>query len=39
MNAFSDSVDLELAPFNARVRVVLPGRAPTTRLGGTTPTR
>lgn len=33
VNAFSDSVALELAPFNVRVRVVLPGRAPTTRFG------
>lgn len=33
VNVFSDSVDLERAPFNVRVRVVLPGRAPTTRLG------
>jgi len=33
VNAFSDAVALELAPFNVRVRVVLPGRAPTTRFG------
>jgi NAD(P)-dependent dehydrogenase (short-subunit alcohol dehydrogenase family) len=33
VNAFSDSVALELEPFNVRVRVVLPGRAPTTRFG------
>jgi NAD(P)-dependent dehydrogenase (short-subunit alcohol dehydrogenase family) len=33
VNAFSDSVALELAPFNVRVRVVLPGRAPATRFG------
>ena len=35
VNAFSDSVALELEPFNVRVRVVLPGRAPTTRFGDT----
>jgi NAD(P)-dependent dehydrogenase (short-subunit alcohol dehydrogenase family) len=33
VNAFSDSVALELAPFGIRVRVVLPGRAPSTRFG------
>ncbi len=33
VNAFSDSVALELEPFNVRVRVVLPGRAPATRFG------
>lgn len=33
VNAFSDSVALELEPFNVRVRLVLPGRAPTTRFG------
>ena len=33
VNAFSDSVALELAPFDVRVRVILPGRAPTTRFG------
>jgi NAD(P)-dependent dehydrogenase (short-subunit alcohol dehydrogenase family) len=33
VNAFSDSVTLELEPFNIRVRVVRPGRAPTTRFG------
>ncbi|WP_420141853.1 SDR family oxidoreductase [Sphingomonas sp.] len=33
VNAFSDSVALELAPFGVRVRVVLPGRAPDTRFG------
>lgn len=33
VNAFSDSVALELEPFNIRVRVVRPGRAPTTRFG------
>lgn len=30
VNAFSDSVALELEPFGIRVRVVLPGRAPDT---------
>lgn len=30
VNAFSDSVALELEPFGVRVRVVLPGRAPDT---------
>lgn len=33
VNAFSDSVALELAPFGVRVRVVLPGRAPDTAFG------
>ncbi|MET0937270.1 MAG: SDR family oxidoreductase [Luteibacter sp.] len=33
VNAFSDSLALELEPFNVRVRVVLPGRAPGTRFG------
>jgi NAD(P)-dependent dehydrogenase (short-subunit alcohol dehydrogenase family) len=33
VNAFSDSLALELAPFGIRVRVVLPGRAPDTRFG------
>jgi NAD(P)-dependent dehydrogenase (short-subunit alcohol dehydrogenase family) len=33
VNAFSDSLALELEPFNVRVRVVLPGRAPETRFG------
>jgi NAD(P)-dependent dehydrogenase (short-subunit alcohol dehydrogenase family) len=33
VNAFSDSLALELAPFDIRVRVVLPGRAPDTRFG------
>ncbi|UPG90260.1 SDR family oxidoreductase [Luteibacter aegosomaticola] len=33
VNAFSESVAHELAPFGIRVRVVLPGRAPTTRFG------
>lgn len=33
VNAFSDSVALELAPFGVRVHVVLPGRAPDTSFG------
>ncbi|VVE69487.1 short-chain dehydrogenase/reductase [Pandoraea captiosa] len=33
VNAFSASLALELEPFNVRVRVVLPGRAPSTRFG------
>jgi NAD(P)-dependent dehydrogenase (short-subunit alcohol dehydrogenase family) len=33
VNAFSDSVALELAPFGIRVHVVLPGRAPATSFG------
>lgn len=33
VNAFSESVALELAPFNIRVSVVLPGRAPGTSFG------
>ena len=33
VNAFTDSVALELEPFGVRVRVVLPGRAPDTRFG------
>jgi short-subunit dehydrogenase len=33
INAFTESVALELEPFNARVRLVLPGHAPQTRFG------
>ncbi|MBB5426801.1 short-subunit dehydrogenase [Paraburkholderia sp. JPY158] len=33
VNAFSESLALELEQFNVRVRVVLPGRAPSTRFG------
>jgi NAD(P)-dependent dehydrogenase (short-subunit alcohol dehydrogenase family) len=33
VNAFSDSLALELEPFGVRVRVVLPGRAPQTAFG------
>ncbi|MFC4526742.1 SDR family oxidoreductase [Dyella halodurans] len=33
VNAFTESLALELHPFNVRVRLVLPGRAPETRFG------
>ena len=33
VNAFTESLALELAPFDVRVRLVLPGRAPGTRFG------
>ncbi|VUD58476.1 Dihydroanticapsin 7-dehydrogenase [Thalassocella blandensis] len=33
INAFTESLALELAQFNIRVRLVLPGRSPTTRFG------
>jgi NAD(P)-dependent dehydrogenase (short-subunit alcohol dehydrogenase family) len=33
VNAFTESLALELAPFNIRVNLVLPGRAPETRFG------
>lgn len=33
VNAFTESLALELAPFNVRARLVLPGRAPSTRFG------
>ncbi|WP_445679570.1 SDR family oxidoreductase [Radicibacter daui] len=33
VNAFSSSLALELAPFNIKVRVIAPGRAPTTKFG------
>lgn len=35
VNAFSESLALELEPFDVRVRLVLPGRAPSTRFGAT----
>ncbi|WP_434713750.1 SDR family oxidoreductase (plasmid) [Rhizobium sp. YTUHZ045] len=35
VNAFTESAALELEPFNVRVRIVLPGRAPQTRFGDT----
>lgn len=33
VNAFTESLALELAPFDVRVRLVLPGRSPETRFG------
>ncbi len=33
VNAFSESLALELKEFNVRVAVVLPGRAPATKFG------
>lgn len=33
VNAFTESLALELQPFNVRLRLVLPGRAPETRFG------
>jgi short-subunit dehydrogenase len=33
VNAFTESLALELEPFNIRVRLVLPGRAPATCFG------
>ena len=33
VNAFTESLVLELAPFHVRARLVLPGRAPSTRFG------
>jgi len=33
VNAFTESLALELQPFNIRARLVLPGRAPETRFG------
>ena len=33
VNAFAESLALELQPFHVRVRLVLPGRAPETRFG------
>jgi NAD(P)-dependent dehydrogenase (short-subunit alcohol dehydrogenase family) len=33
VNAFTESLALELAPLGIRTRLVLPGRAPTTRFG------
>lgn len=32
VNAFTESLALELTPFNVRVRIVLPGRSPETRF-------
>ncbi|MHA7970302.1 SDR family oxidoreductase [Rhizobium sp. CAU 1783] len=39
VNAFTESAALELAPFDIRVRLVLPGRAPATRFGETARSR
>lgn len=39
VNAFAESAALELEPFNVRIRIVLPGRAPTTRFGESAQTR
>ena len=33
MNAFTESLAVEVAPFGVRVHLVLPGRAPETRFG------
>lgn len=33
VNAFTESLALEVEPFGVRVRLVLPGRSPTTRFG------
>lgn len=33
VNAFTESLAIEVEPFGVRVRLVLPGRAPTTRFG------
>jgi NAD(P)-dependent dehydrogenase (short-subunit alcohol dehydrogenase family) len=35
VNAFTESLALELEPFGVRVRIVLPGRAPDTSFGAT----
>ncbi|MCJ8520575.1 NAD(P)-dependent dehydrogenase (short-subunit alcohol dehydrogenase family) [Pseudorhizobium tarimense] len=39
VNALTESAALELEPFNVRVRLVLPGRAPQTSFGDTARTR
>lgn len=39
VNAFTESLALELEQFNVRVRLVLPGRAPETRFGENARTR
>ena len=39
VNAFTDSMAIELAPFGVRARLVLPGRSPETRFGDTARTR
>jgi NAD(P)-dependent dehydrogenase (short-subunit alcohol dehydrogenase family) len=39
VNAFTESLALELQPFNVRMKLVLPGRAPDTRFGANAQTR
>lgn len=39
VNAFTESLALELAPFGVRARLVLPGRAPGTRFGANAASR
>jgi len=39
VNAFTESMALELAPFGVRAHLVLPGRSPETRFGETARTR
>jgi NAD(P)-dependent dehydrogenase (short-subunit alcohol dehydrogenase family) len=39
VNAFTESLALELAQFNVRVKLVLPGRAPTTSFGANAQSR
>lgn len=39
VNAFTESLALELEPFGIRARIVLPGRAPDTRFGDNARTR
>jgi len=39
VNAFTESLALELQPFDVRMRLVLPGRAPETRFGDNARTR
>jgi NAD(P)-dependent dehydrogenase (short-subunit alcohol dehydrogenase family) len=39
VNAFTESLALELQPFGIRARLVLPGRAPSTRFGDNARTR
>jgi len=39
VNAFTESLALELRPFNVRVSLVLPGRSPETRFGENAQTR
>ena len=39
LNHFTDSLQLELAPFNIRTRIVLPGRSPETRFAANAQSR